>query len=231
MLESELFAPVKELFCGMGCKVNAEVADCDVTAIKDGEPVIIELKRNLTVALLAQALERQKTGLAVYVAVPKPKKYSPRRFRDTLYVLKKLELGLIFVNLLGEHSYAEIIQEPREFKPVQKRTRERKRIIDEINGRALDNNVGGVTQRKIATAFTERSIHIACILKRFGALAPRQVSKYLGGTECAGLLYRNAYGWFDHPAKGVYDINKKCLDELSRYPELVSYYEDKVAEY
>ena len=95
--EYELFAPVRDLFAGMGCSVNAEVKDCDVTAVKNGELIIIELKRSLSVNLLSQALRRQKTGARVYIAVPKPKRYSPRTFRDTLYVIKKLELGLIFV--------------------------------------------------------------------------------------------------------------------------------------
>lgn len=226
MKEAELYAPVRKLFADMGYKVNAEVKDCDVTAVKDDELIIIELKKNLTVALLAQGLERQKTGADVYIAVPKPKKYSPKRFRDTLYVIKKLELGLIFVNLKGEHSYAEIVQSPTEFKPVRKRYAERKSIFKEINGRACETNTGGVTGTKIATAFTEKCIHIACILKKHGSLSPAQI-KQLGGDEnCGAILYRNAYKWFERPSKGLYDINEKCLRELELYPQLTSYYEE-----
>lgn len=72
----ELFPPVRDLFVKRGYKVNAEVRDCDVTATKDDEFIIIELKKNLSVTLLAQGLKRLKTGADVYIAVPKPKKYS-----------------------------------------------------------------------------------------------------------------------------------------------------------
>ena len=85
--ESELFLPVKTLFENMGYQVNAEVKDCDVTAVKDDELIIAELKKNLSVTLLSQGLQRQKTGAVTYIAVPKPKNYSPKPFRDTLYVI------------------------------------------------------------------------------------------------------------------------------------------------
>lgn len=229
MKEFELFEPIRKLFSEMGYKVNAEVKDCDVTAVKEDELIIIELKKNLTVALLAQGLERQKTGAAVYIAVPKPKKYSPKKFRNTLYVIKKLELGLIFVNLKGEYSYAEIVLSPQEFKPVGKRYTQRKSIIKEINGRTCELNVGGITGTKIATAFTEKCIHIACILKRYGALSPKQIKQLGGDANCAGILYRNAYKWFDHPDKGLYAVNEKCIAELNNYPLLTAYYEKEIS--
>ena len=49
MTEKELFPPVRDLFVKRGYKVNAEVRDCDVTATKDDEFIIIELKKNLSV--------------------------------------------------------------------------------------------------------------------------------------------------------------------------------------
>ena len=45
MTEKELFPPVRDLFVKRGYKVNAEVRDCDVTATKDDEFIIIELKK------------------------------------------------------------------------------------------------------------------------------------------------------------------------------------------
>ena len=41
MTEKELFPPVRDLFVKRGYKVNAEVRDCDVTATKDDEFIII----------------------------------------------------------------------------------------------------------------------------------------------------------------------------------------------
>ena len=228
MKESDLFGPVRELFSGLGYKVNAEVLDCDVTALKDDELIIIELRRSLSVTLLAQALERQKTGAAVYVAVPKPKKYSPKTFRDTLYILRKLELGLIFVTVKSaDCAFAEIIHDPEPFVPVRERKDELKKILREINGRAIDNNIGGVTQRKIATAFTERNIFAACVIEKYGTASPKLV-KEITGADCAALLARNFYGWFLRVEKGVYTITDKCRAGLSDYPELAEYYRGRV---
>lgn len=226
--ESELFAPVKTLFENMGYQVNAEVKNCDVTAIKDDQLIITELKRSLCVDLLAQGLKRQKTGAITYIAVPKPKKYSPKTFRDKLYVIKKLELGLIFVSLLGSHSYAEIIYDPKPFKPVRKDTVNLKRILNEIDGRSIDTNIGGVTGRKIATAYTEKCIHIACILDMYGELSPKEIRNYGGDKNCTSIMRTNAYGWFEHVKKGIYSITTKGRKDLLDYPELEQFYTERL---
>lgn len=227
--ESELFEPVRELFSEAGFKVNAEVKDCDVTAVKDDKFIIIEMKKNLSVALLSQGLKRQKTGAQVYVAVPKPKNYSPKKYRDTFYVLKKLELGLIFVTLHGSHSFAEIIFEPQEFfPPASKNYKKRRAIINEINGRTIDTNIGGVTGRKIATAYTEKCINIACILDTYGELSPKQIKEYGGDESCGNILRINAYGWFEKVRTGVYRITLQGRKGLLEYPELERYYTEKL---
>ncbi len=222
--ESELYAPVKTLFENMGYQVNAEVKDCDVTAVNGDELIIVELKKNLSVTLLAQGLKRQKSGAVTYVAIPKPKRYSPKTFRDTLYVIKKLELGLIFVTLIGTHSYAEIIYEPQPFKPVKQNKVMMRKIMNEIDGRSIDTNTGGVTGRKIATAYTEKCINIACILDMYGELSPKEVRCYGGDEKCGMIMRMNVYGWFDHVKKGVYAINKAGRKALLEYPELEQYY-------
>jgi len=222
--ESELFAPVKQLFENQGYIVNAEVKGCDVTAVNDNELIIIELKRNLSVTLLAQGLARQKTGAITYVAIPKPKNYSPKTFRDTLYVLKKLELGLIFVNLRNEYSYAEIVLEPMPFKAVQVNSKKRRAILNEIGGRTIDMNKGGVNCTKIATAYTEKCIKIACILDMYGPLSPKEIRSYGGDEKCAFIMKRNVYGWFNHPEKGVYEITDSGRAGILEYPELEQYY-------
>lgn len=212
----------------MGYKVNAEVLNCDMTALKEDELIIIELKRSLSVTLLSQALDRQKTGAAVYIAVPKPKKYAPRKFRDTLYVLKKLELGLIFVTLHDEDcAFAEIIYNPQPFTPVRTNKKARSKILKEISGREQDNNIGGVTHRKVATAFTEKNIFIACIAQKHGTITPK-LAKEITGTDCGALLNRNYYGWFEKLERGIYTITDKCLAELADYPELTDYYMRKL---
>ena len=222
--ESDLFAPVKLLFENMGYTVNAEVKDCDMTAVRDDELIVIELKKNLTVHLLEQALVRQKTGAAVYVAVPKPKRYNPQKYRDTLYVLKKLELGLIFVTLRGNFSYAEIIYEPLPFVPVAENRKKRAAILREIKGRAIDTNTGGVTGRKIATAFTELNIHLACAFDIFGEMSPAKAAEITEIEKARSILSMNVFGWFRRVRRGVYAVTDEGRRGVMEYPELEEYY-------
>ncbi|MCD8391163.1 MAG: DUF2161 family putative PD-(D/E)XK-type phosphodiesterase [Firmicutes bacterium] len=228
MTESDLFAPVKTLFENQGYTVNAEVKDCDLTAVKDDELIITELKRSLSVHLLAQALTRQKSGAKVYVAVPKPKNYNPKKFRETLYVLKKLELGLIFVTLRGDFSFAETIYDPLPFVPVAENKKKRAAILKEIDGRTLDKNVGGITGKKIVTAFCERNIQIACALDALGEMSPAQVKAATGIEKAASILSMNAYGWFKKVRRGVYAVTEKGRREILDYPELEQYYTQKL---
>jgi hypothetical protein len=228
MQEKDLYLPVRNLFAELGYQVNAEVNDCDLTAVKEDELLIIELKRNLSVTLLAQALVRQKTGATVYVAVPKPARYSPKKYRDTLYVLKKLELGLIFVTFRGDISFAEVIHDPKPFVPVKVNTKKKTAILKEISGRTMELNEGGVTHRKIVTAYRERCICAACILEHLGPSSPRQIRAYGADERVGTLMLSNPYGWFARIEKGVYTVTEKGRQELSLYPELVSYYSEQV---
>lgn len=231
MKESELYEPVKRLFEGGGYSVNAEVRDCDVTAVRNDELIIIELKTNLSVALLAQGLKRQRCGADVYVAVPKPKNYSPKKLKDVFYVLKKLELGLIFVTFRGDYSFAEFILRPQEYKRPARDSKGRMEILTEIGGRTVDVNTGGVTQRKIATAYTEKCINIACILDKYGPLSPKEIRARGGDEKCANILRFNAYGWFEKIERGVYGITIEGRRGLLEYPELERYYTERLSEY
>lgn len=228
MKESDLFEPIKRLFEGNGYSVNAEVRDCDVTAVKGDELIITELKTNLSVTLLAQGLKRQRCGAEVYVAVPKPKNYSPRKLKDVFYVLKKLELGLIFVTFRGDYSFAEFILIPQAYKKPACNTKKRNEILKEIGGRTVDMNIGGVTQKKIATAYTEKCIHIACILDRYGPLSPKEIRSYGGDEKCGTILRFNAYGWFERIQKGLYGITQKGRIGIMEYPELERYYTEQL---
>ena len=68
MQETELYDSVKLFLENLGYQVQAEVNNCDVIGKKGEELVIIELKRNLSVRLLCQAVQRQKLAEDVYIA-------------------------------------------------------------------------------------------------------------------------------------------------------------------
>lgn len=100
MKETELYAPVKELFESLGYEVQSEVQDMDVLATKDHDFIVIELKKELNLRLIVQGAQRQKLSEIVYVAIRKPS-YKVRMsstFTEKVYLLKRLGIGLILVN-------------------------------------------------------------------------------------------------------------------------------------
>src|SRR5690554_5480577 len=107
LLESDLSQPIIELLEAQGYRVRSEVRDCDIAATKDNQLVVVELKRNLSVTLLGQAVDRQRFADAVYVAVPKPKRHNGSRWRETIHLLRRLELGLLLVSFRGERALVE----------------------------------------------------------------------------------------------------------------------------
>jgi hypothetical protein len=96
--EADLYPPVYRYLTEAGYTVRSEVKNCDVTAVRGDELVLIELKRSFTLPLVIQAVKRQRVADSVYVAIPFPKrgKFS-RSWRDMCHLLRRLELGLIVV--------------------------------------------------------------------------------------------------------------------------------------
>lgn len=43
--ESDLYQPIKEYLDSLGYDTKGEVKDCDITAIKDDELIVVELKK------------------------------------------------------------------------------------------------------------------------------------------------------------------------------------------
>ena len=60
MREDDLYPPIKAFLEAQGYAVKAEVGDCDVVAIRSGEPpVIVELKTSFPLPLIPQGIARQ----------------------------------------------------------------------------------------------------------------------------------------------------------------------------
>ena len=77
--ESDLYGPVRDYLENLGYQVKGEVKDCDIAALRDGELIVVELKRGFTLELIYQALDRQRVADGVYVAVPLPRRRSMSR--------------------------------------------------------------------------------------------------------------------------------------------------------
>ena len=92
--ETDLYDPVRKHLEHLGFTVNGEVLHCDVTAIKDDLLVVVELKKNLNLEVILQAVQRQKAADLVYIAVfKKGRELLTKRWKNICHLLRRLELG------------------------------------------------------------------------------------------------------------------------------------------
>ena len=124
MKESDLFVPIKKYLEKANYTVRAEVKNCDITATKDDELIIIELKLSVNVQLLIQATDRQHITDSVYVAIPKSAIKNRKRWQGIKHILRRLELGLLLVDSKNLENPIEIVFHPIKFqkKKISKRS-------------------------------------------------------------------------------------------------------------
>lgn len=226
--ESDLYQPIYDFLAAQGYLVRGEVRDCDVVALKGDELIIVELKRNLNLELIIQGTLRQQTGDSVYIAVPRPsKRVSRSRWNGIYHLIRRLELGLIFVSFTTKKPRVEVVIHPVAFDRNRSRQSSKKKrisIVEEANSRTGDYNVGGSVSTKLMTAYRENCIQIGVYLKHFGQLSPKQLRGYGTGEKTASILQKNYYGWFERVRRGVYQLTSTGEQELKNYPELVEVY-------
>ncbi|MCC6695090.1 MAG: hypothetical protein IT365_05620 [Candidatus Hydrogenedentes bacterium] len=222
--ETDLYAPLRDYLAAQGYTVRAEVKGCDVTATKGDALIIIELKRSMTLTLLAQAAQRQRVADSVYVAVPRPPGGAAgRAWKGVRHLLRRLELGLILVSVGSKAPRVEIVFHPVPF-ARRKQKSVRRAVLEEMAGRSGDFNEGGSTRRKLVTAYRESAIQIACCLEVLGPTSPRDLRARGCCAKTRSILYDNVYGWFERQGRGVYALSAKGRKELKAYPDLVRAY-------
>jgi hypothetical protein len=231
LYEKDLYKPIQKHFIKNGYEVRGEVHHCDITAVKENELIVIELKLNLTVDLLIQATKRQRLTDQVYIAIPKPKySFSSKKWQDICMLIRRLELGLIIVSFLKSGAKMDILIKPTTFdriKSMQRNKKKRDRLLKEINERNADYNVGGSNKTKIMTAYKESSIHIAYLLREKGALSPKALRQMGTGDKTLSILNKNYYEWFEKVERGIYQLSDKGKREIEEYPELVKFFAQK----
>lgn len=226
--ESDLYGPVRDYLENLGYQVKGEVKDCDIAALRDGELIVVELKRGFTLELIYQALDRQRVADGVYVAVPLPRRgYMAPHIRDMERLCRRLELGLIFVGFTSKGlPQVDVAVHPGKAAPLRRNSRRRQAVIREHQGRTGSANTGGVTRKKILTAYKEQALWVARLLRERGPMRAEDVKKAGGPPNTGVILGRNALGWFDRePDQGgrryLYRPNQKALDALAEYGELL----------
>ncbi len=218
--ESDLYAPVRDYLVDQGFDVQAEVHGCDVTARRGDDLVVVELKRSLSLSLLAQAVQRQTITENVYLAVPRPSG-SLRRgpWRRAVGLVKRLCLGLL---LVGDGEPAvEAVCHPLPYRPRRDRRR-RRAILSEMRGRSGDYNTGGRVGQLVMTAYREQALCIARRLAVAGPCAPSQLRRLGCSHKTQSILYHNHYGWFDRVDRGLYALSpagKEALVEHAAVPD------------
>jgi hypothetical protein len=206
MEEKDLYLPVKQLLESKGYQVKAEVKDIDVFGVKDKHTIAVELKTQVSLKLIYQAIDRQKLCDKVYIALPKSAfKSHQANIRQFVYLLKRLDIGLIKVNddqavLFMESDGFDIIRSKKQS------SRKKKAVLKEFSLRERDENVGGMKGKKM-THYREKVLKIAQYLYEFKDKSPKEIKAFTGVMDTPSILQKNYYLWFKKVDRGIYTLS------------------------
>lgn len=219
--ETDLGGPLSAHLTAQGYTVRSEVKDCDIAAVKGDDLLIIEMKTALNLPLVVQAVRRQRLTDSVYVAIPRPSNKWKwwKESRGVQHLLRRLELGLILVSLEKGKPPVEVIFHPLPF-ARRKRAKSRRAVLEEVAHRTADYNRAGSTRVKLATAYRENAIHIACCFLAGGNRSPAGLRALGTSPKTLSILRLNPYGWFERVGYGLYGLTARGKRDLSAWPEL-----------
>ena len=227
--EKDLYEPVKNMLEENGYEVKGEIKNCDIAAVKNGELIVVELKKAFNLKLVYQLLERQSFSKYVYAAIARPNE--SRRsssYRSMLKLLKKIDCGLITIAMDSPIKTVDILLEPCGTKKISN-CEKKKTIEGEFKSRSGSLNTGGVTKKEIITAYREKSIEILCFAEKNEIVTNALLKENGYSQKEYSILYRNYYGWFKKTGRGTYELSedgKRAL-EKEEYMPLVKYYREK----
>jgi len=218
MAESDLYVPIKKFLERQGYEVKGEVEECDIVAVRGDEPpVVVELKLQLNLSLILQAVDRLGASDCVYVAFRVGKKHSASwrsRGKQVKSLLRRLGLGLLTVTARGK---VEAVLDPGPYKPRVVKER-RSRLLKEFAERVGDPIAGGSANQKRMTAYRQDALRCAVALQRDGVTKVSVLAERTGVERAGPILRDNHYGWFERVEKGHYQLTPKGargLDEWS----------------
>ncbi|MDH4262462.1 MAG: DUF2161 family putative PD-(D/E)XK-type phosphodiesterase [Spirochaetia bacterium] len=221
MMESDLYIVLEKYYRKLGYDVQGEVCGCDLVAVKGEKVIIIELKKSFNVKLLYQATRRLSATEFVYIAFFKPQARQAMSFWTMVKSLcRRLNIGAIVI----DSENVKFLSEPGIFS-AKKSNIQRASILKEFNGRKASRNIGGVTGKKLETAYLESAVQIAVILSDNEARSAKKLQELGTSDKTYSILYQNHYGWFEKKEKGLYGIKKNSLKLIrEKYPEIWLYY-------
>ena len=215
--EVDVAKPIENFLEELGYLVRSEVKGCDITAIKGNDLIIVECKTSVSLKLIYQCVDRQEFSDNVYLGIPLVDGKSIPNRKYLFKLLKRLELGLITVTFQKNRTKVNIILEPNEYKS-KKKVKYRKKIIEEINNRSENLNIGGSYRSKLMTAYKEASLEIGKYLKNKGSLSAKELQKLGTPSKTYSILYKNYYGWFfKDTGRGKYGLTQKGLQAINDF--------------
>ncbi len=215
MPETALYHPVKAFLEGLGYIVKGEVGGCDVVGLKGDDPpilVISELKLTFSFELVLQAVDRaalaDEVWLAAGLSMRGKGRESDPRFRN---LCRRLGFGLLGVAADGQ---VHVLLSPAA--PAPRRNAERRsRLVEEHRRRQGDPAAGGGSRAPVMTAYRQRALVCASILKG-GPQRPRDLKSAV--PDAAAILHRNVYGWFTRVERGLHALTDAGRGALLRWP-------------
>ena len=226
MKEKDMYPFIKDYYEERGFKVSAEVRDIDIIAQKEDLLVGIEMKKNLTVYLLTQGVLRQKSCDLVYIAVFKPKIFKKnKRHREMIYMLKRLSLGLLYVDV--KKGIVMEVLEPTyyEMDKVKKRSiKEKRKILQESEKRIFNDNIGGQNKKRVLTSYKEDTLKAVALLEIHDSIRPKDLKELKINHT---LLGRNYYNWFKREDHGVYILNKSMIHDYNEYRYVIDFFKNE----
>ncbi len=217
MSEAELYGPIKLFFENQGYAVKGEIGACDIVAVRgDEDPVVVELKVRLNLALILQAVDRLAISEAVYIAfrIGKGNSASWRsRTKQVKSLLRRLGLGLLTVSDRGR---VVPVLDPAPYRPRSSSLR-RRRLLKEFAERVGDPEAGGSASRQRLTAYRQDALRCARELAGAGVLKLSGIRERAGVLRAGPIMRDNHYGWFDRVKTGHYALSPKGRQDLDQW--------------
>lgn len=222
-MEQDLFTPIKEYFEAFGYTCDGEVHDIDLYMEKEHESVAVELKQTLDFKAVKQAALRQKVTDHVFIGIFKPSNLNSRAFRENIYLLNRLGIGLIVVS---KRSFAvEIVAEPveSELSAYKARNKGKKIVLsEEFQKRKCKSNIGGVHGTKLITSYREDALlTLDAVLELGGEAATKDIKAITGIAKTTNILYDNHYGWFARTGVGRYKVTEAGLAATEEFENAI----------
>ncbi len=219
MAEVDLYAPIKLFLSGQGYVVKGEIDACDIVAVRGTEPpVVVELKLQLNLALILQAVDRLAISNTVYIAFRIGKGHSASwrsRTKQVTSLLRRLGIGLLTVSTKGK---VVAVLDPAPYRPRANGDRKH-RMLKEFAERVGDPEQGGSAPRERLTAYRQDVIRCARELLATGVLKAKVVRERTGIARAGMILIDNHYGWFERVKLGHYTLSPKGQQALVQWSD------------